>query len=286
MSSFMKSGVYINNYIDPVEIPINDEFSLTQIFECGQCFRWKKLGDEHYSCIAQGYETEFSFRNGVLKAYCTEDIFDKFWKNYLDIDRDYAAIRRQVSIDEQTKKCVEYGAGIRILQQDPWEALCSFIISQCNNIPRIQGIIDKLCRGYGDKIGPNSFSFPAPSVLSKLEVHELDFLRSGYRAPYIISAANAVESGEIDFDMLRDADTDTALKKLMTLPGVGIKVASCMVLFGLHKLDAFPIDTWMKKAIASLYGAGFDPRKAFGEYAGIAQQYIFYHTRETSRNKK
>ena len=263
-------------------MPIDDVFSLEQIFECGQCFRWQKLGKEKYKTVALGREVTFSYSYGSLKATCRADELEKIWKNYFDLDRDYAAIRALVSVDEKTAQCVKFGAGIRILKQDPWEALCSFIISQCNNIPRIQGIVERLCAMFGEKIGDNAFAFPAPSVLAVLDAQALAPIRSGYRAPYIISAARAVASGELDLEKLKTMPTSDAISALTSLPGVGIKVASCMALFGLHKLDAFPIDTWMKKALSEFYGRDFDPALAFGEYAGIAQQYIFYHTRESA----
>ena len=264
-------------------ISINDDFSLKQTFECGQCFRWRALGEEHYRGTAFGKTVEFELKNGVLSGNCSAYEFEKIWRPYLDLDRDYAEIRRLVSIDEKTADCVRYGSGIRILQQDPWEALCSFILSQCNNIPRICGIIDRLCETYGEPLGDGSYTFPCAEQIAMLRVEDLACLRSGYRAPYVLAAAQAVADGSLDFSKLSQMNAKEALSTLTALPGVGIKVASCMLLFGLHKLDAFPVDTWMKKAIIELYGKNFDPAKAFGEYAGIAQQYIFYHTRQNNR---
>jgi N-glycosylase/DNA lyase len=180
---------------------------------------------------------------------------------------------------------VEYGAGIRILRQERWEALCSFILSQCNNIPRIKKIIETLCAYFGapvDFMGRSYFTFPTAEQIAALSPEDLAPLRSGYRAPYVIAAARAVASGELDLDALAGTDTATARAALKALPGVGDKVANCAILFGLHQLDAFPIDTWMKKAISANFGDGFDP-KIFSPYAGIAQQYLFYHARETGR---
>jgi N-glycosylase/DNA lyase len=173
-----------------------------------------------------------------------------------------------------------FGAGIRILRQDPWETLCSFILSQCNNIPRIKRLVETLCALFGDPIpgARNAFAFPSPQRLAGLRETDFAPLRAGYRAKYILSAANAVASGALNLAELAASTPDAALASLKTLPGVGDKVAACAVLFGLHMLDAFPVDTWMKKAIARHYGAGFDPA-IFAPYAGIAQQYMFYYER-------
>jgi len=264
-------------------IKLDDDFSLMQTFECGQCFRWRAIDEEHYYGVAFGKAIEFCLHDNVLSGTCSMDEFERIWKPYLDLDRNYAEIRQTVSIDEKTTACVQYGSGIRILQQEPWEALCSFILSQCNNIPRICGIIDRLCCTFGDPLDDKNYSFPSAERIASLTIEDLACLRSGYRAPYILEAARAVADGKIIFDDLRNMNAHQALDILTDLPGVGVKVASCMLLFGLHKLEAFPIDTWMKKAIRELYGNDFDPNKAFGEYAGIAQQYIFYHTRQTNR---
>jgi N-glycosylase/DNA lyase len=179
------------------------------------------------------------------------------------------------------KRATDFGAGIRILRQDKWEALCSFIISQCNNIPRIKKIVETLCSTFGDPVelnGKTFYTFPSADRVASLEAEDLAPLRCGYRAPYIIDAARAVASGELNLEELSRKDFNTALKTLKSLNGVGDKVANCVILFGLCMLNAFPIDVWMKKAIKEHYGDGFDP-KIFGDYAGIAQQYMFYYAR-------
>ena len=214
----------------------------------------------------------------LLRLNIYIEFLSAFWAKYLDLDRDYAAIRRAVSVDAQTARCADSGAGIRILRQEPWEALISFIISQCNNIPRIQGIISRLCALYGEIID-GGFAFPTPEALSCLSIEDLAPLRCGYRAPYILSSAQAVSGRSLDLSALESANTETILRALLALPGVGIKVASCVLLFGFHRLEAFPVDTWIRKALKQDYGPDFDPAKAFGPYAGIAQQYIFYHAR-------
>lgn len=260
------------------KMKISDVFSLDQTFSCGQCFRWERLDRECWRGTAYGKTVTFYFDTSYLYASCDEAELSAFWAKYLDLDRDYAAIRRAVSVDAQTARYADSGAGIRILRQEPWEALISFIISQCNNIPRIQGIISRLCALYGEKID-GGFAFPTPEALSRLSIEDLAPLRCGYRAPYILSSAQAVSGGSLDLAVLESADTETILRALLALPGVGIKVASCVLLFGFHRLEAFPVDTWIRKALKQDYGPDFDPAKAFGLYAGIAQQYIFYHAR-------
>lgn len=259
---------------------LQDTISLAQIFECGQCFRWDALGPESYRGVAFGREVSMSIEDGYLSVSCPQEEFDAVWRPYLDLDRDYAAIRATVSIDERTAQAVAYGAGLRILRQEPWEALCSFILSQCNNIPRIRGIISRLCAAYGAEIGDAVFAFPTPERIASVSEEELrSVLRCGYRAPYLLAAARAAADGMLDWDKLRALPTAEAKAWLKALPGVGEKVANCMLLFGLGKLDAFPVDVWMRRAIRALYGKEFDPADAFGAYAGIAQQYLFYQAR-------
>ena len=200
------------------------------------------------------------------------------------MDTDYAAARESVMIGDYLTECAEYGAGIRILRQDKWEALCSFIISQCNNIPRIKGIVEKLCALFGEAFDTPwgvRYSFPPASRVALLEEPELAPLRAGYRAAYIIGAARAVASGVVDLEYAASLCGNEARKYLKGLNGVGDKVANCAVLFGLHRMDAFPVDVWIKRALKEHMPAGFDPA-SLGEYAGLAQQYMFFAERERS----
>ncbi|MDR0839076.1 MAG: DNA-3-methyladenine glycosylase 2 family protein [Oscillospiraceae bacterium] len=241
-------------------------------FECGQCFRWD--ADESgadscsYSGVAFGKTARVYERDGKVLLEASPGDFEAVWRDYFDLDEDYAAIREKVGIDGHMRRAAEFGAGIRILRQDRWEALCSFIISQCNNIPRIKKIISALCANFGEEIAAGVYSFPSAERLAALTEPDLAPLRAGYRAKYIIGAARAFAEGR---------ELDTA-EKLLELEGVGKKVASCVALFGLHDLDAFPIDTWVKKALAKRFSPDFDP-KIFSPYAGVAQQYMFYYER-------
>lgn len=264
-----------------VEITGVSDFDPERIFECGQCFRFDPDGHGGYTGVAMG--RVLRVRRAGDSVYLSGDIndFEKVWRGYFDMDRDYTAIRESLAIDDYMEAATLFGAGIRILRQDRWEALCSFIISQCNNIPRIKKIIERLCRSFGDPVefeGGTYYTFPGADRLAGLAEKDLDVIGSGYRSPYILNAARAVSGGELDLDALAEADYDTAVRELMKLHGVGKKVANCVILFGLQMLNAFPVDVWIKKAITGQYGNDFDPA-VFGEYAGIAQQYIFYYAR-------
>ena len=263
------------------------DFDLPRIFECGQCFRWNADENGVYTGVAFGRAARIEKRGGEILISGSAEDFENIWRGYFDLGLDYAAIRQSLCINDYMCEATAFGAGIRILRQDMWEALCSFIISQCNNIPRIKKIIETLCRLYGrpfSEIGGDFFSFPDAGTLAGLSPDDLAPLRCGYRAPYIISAARAVSEGRIDLDALSKGDPDTALRTLKTLNGVGDKVANCAVLFGLHMLDAFPVDVWMKKAIRNHCGPDFDP-SVFSPYAGIAQQYMFYYERSGPGSK-
>lgn len=257
------------------------ELDPVKTFECGQCFRWNADENGVYTGVAGGRAARVVTENGRVYIKSTREDFDNFWREYFDLDLDYEAIRLGFDAGDYLRRCAEFGAGIRILRQERWEALCSFIISQCNNIPRIKKIVETLCRCFGGAVeleGETLYSFPSAAVLARLEERDLAPLRCGYRAEYIIHAARAVDSGALDLDALAQTDTDTAMKALLSVRGVGRKVANCAVLFGLGHMDAFPIDVWMKRALAEHFPPDFDP-KTLGPYAGLAQQYIFYYAR-------
>jgi len=271
-----------------VEIICRDDFDLVKIFECGQCFRWNMDEKGVYTGVALGKAARIRMENDRIYISGTVEDFEKIWYRYFDFGRNYAEIRSKLQVDDYMKDASAYGAGIRILNQDRWEGLCSFIISQCNNIPRIKKIVETLCRCFGDETeldGEKFYTFPSAAKIAKLQVEDLAPLRCGYRAPYIIDAAKAVASGEVDLDRLAEGSVENAISVLKKMNGIGDKVANCVVLFSLQMLSAFPIDVWMKKAIDEHYGKGFDV-KIFGEYAGIAQQYMFYYQRERDKSAK
>jgi len=264
-----------------VEITGASDFDLNRTFQCGQCFRWNADDRGLYTGVANGRVTRLRRDGKSVFITCSLFDFETVWYDYFDLGRDYAEIRRRICIDDFMREAALFGAGIRILRQDSWEALCSFIISQCNNIPRIKKIIETLCREFGDRIEFESgeyYAFPPAERLAALDEKDLAPLRCGYRAEYIIGAAAAVAGGTINLEVLSQSPADDARASLQRIRGVGDKVADCTALFGLNMLDAFPVDVWMKRAVAQHYSPGFDPG-IFHPYAGVAQQYIYYYIR-------
>lgn len=259
------------------------EIDLFKTFECGQCFRWQYDENNVYTGVAYGKVLRI-WREDQLILCDTEAENLAFWRSYLDLDADYEGASALFTEPEHLRKCAEYGAGIRILRQEPWETLCSFIISQCNNIPRIKKIIAALCRLYGRQLQEGLYSFPDAQAIASLSEQDLAPLRCGYRAQYILSAARAVSSGSLRFDELAVMPADEAMRIIKGVYGVGDKVANCFMLYGLHRMDSFPIDVWMKRALKQHFPADFDP-VALGSWAGLAQQYIFFYARESSAHK-
>lgn len=262
-----------------------DEMDIAKTFECGQCFRWNAGDDGGYWGIAMGHPARV-WNDGSL-VYIKSDVGLELWRDYFDLGRNYAQISREFKGSEYLDQCVAHGRGIRILRQNPWEALCSFIISQCNNIGRIKGIVERLCQHFGNETvfeGRRFYTFPSAETIAGLPDGALDVLRCGYRAAYIKTAAIAVTTGSLDMEALIACDSPAAKRQLMELSGVGEKVANCVVLFGLHHMEAFPIDVWIRRALTEHFPAGFDPA-SLGPYAGLAQQYIFYYARSTRAGK-
>lgn len=274
-----------------VEIENVDFFDIFQTFDCGQTFRFEKVGERCVEGIAHGKLLRLTEKDGKIITNATADEFESIWKRYLALDKEYDKINGYFANgdDEVLKAAAIYGKGIRILRQDPWEALCSFIISQNNNIPRIKKIISALSESFGESFeyeGKTFYSFPSAQALCDAGVDKIFALKTGFRAKYIADAAEKVVSGEIDLKKIEALSTDEAMKELLKIKGVGPKVASCALLFGFDKTDAFPVDVWVKKVFAKYYPDGFDVA-SFGDSAGIAQQYLFYYERwqNISENK-
>ena len=255
------------------------DFTLAETLDCGQAFRWKENPDGSFSGAAYGKLVTLTLDGGTLVIDgADDDDYKNIWEGYFDLSRDYSAIRASLSeIHPTMRDAAAYAPGIRILSQEPWEALCSFVISQNNNIPRIKLIIERLCRTFGEQIEGDWYSFPSAETLAALTPDDLAPIKAGFRSRYIIDAAQKVACGDVRLEPLRTADIETARQELMKITGVGIKVANCTLLYGLHRLDCFPLDVWMKRAMAVLFPE-LEP-EAFGEYGGIAQQYIFHYSR-------
>lgn len=269
-----------NNNVE-IKIPAAG-FDAIKTFECGQCFRWERDEKGTYTGVAYGRAARVSSRGGAYFLYCENNDYEEVWRDYFDLSVDYDTHIKTLSENPLIREALEYGSGIRILRQEPWETLISFIISQCNNIPRIKSIIHTLCRLYGERFefdGEVYFAFPSAERIAALSDNDLDMLRAGYRANYIKQAAEKVLSLILDLNALNKLSTDDAKGELKKLCGVGDKVADCVLLYGYHRLDAFPVDVWMKRAIKEL-GIDFD---GFGEIKGLAQQYAFHYIRNLRR---
>ncbi|MCL2519010.1 MAG: DNA-3-methyladenine glycosylase 2 family protein [Oscillospiraceae bacterium] len=251
-----------------------NDFNIRQIFNCGQCFRFNENPDGSVSGIAFGKFVTFT----------QESEYNEFWQHYLSLDVDYAQIKREIIErfhgDPTIKAAIEYGSGIRILRQEPWEMVCSFIISQNNNIPRIKKIIAEMSRVYGEPI-EGGYAFPTAEALYHAGIDGFAELKMGFRAKYVYDAAKKIVTGELNLDEVRLSSTQDALSLLQNVKGIGLKVASCALLFGFEKYDVFPIDVWVRRVIEKYYPNGLDI-DALGEYAGIAQQYLFYYERYTN----
>ncbi len=259
----------------------SENFSMAQICASGQNFRMEECGNNRYCLVALGRYLEAIQEGSNISFDCSPEEFDSVWKTYFDLETDYAAI---ISGIDQTDKyltaAAEYGKGIRILRQDLWEVMVSFLISQQNNIKRIRKCIRLLCENYGEKRtsqkGVAYFDFPTPDSLAKAQVEDLYACGLGYRSRYLYETANSVVHDEINLDKLWELDYDAAKKELVKLCGIGTKVADCICLCALHKTDAFPKDTHINKVLSAQYPDGF-PFEKYGQNSGILQQYLFYY---------
>ncbi|MFY9198310.1 MAG: DNA glycosylase [Acutalibacteraceae bacterium] len=268
----------VKQFCDSILIENPKVFSLSLCLDCGQAFRW-----EHKDGLWHGV-----VKNKVLKAkevdggvlfYTTLEDYNSIWHDYFDLARDYEKTLVDFKEDEKLKQAINEFCGIRILNQDPWEALCSFIISQNNNIPRIKGIIKRLCETFGEPLGEEDFAFPSPQTIAKLSLDDLAPLRAGFRNKYILDAAQKVATGEVDIYGLKNMSIETARSELIKIKGVGEKVAECTLLYGCGHINAFPKDVWVKRIMQEMYQDGLP--KCTDGVKGIAQQYLFHWRRNS-----
>ncbi len=278
MAKYNPKVVENNGNVEIYNVP---HFGLKETLDCGQAFRWSELDGNTWEGIALGRYMKIGHTDGVITLFgCTLAEYEQKWKRYFDFERNYGEIIEIISENEILKKCATENLGIRILRQDTWETLCSFIISQNNNIPRIKGIVERLCENFGEQLPNGGYAFPEPEKIASLTPEDLAPIRSGFRARYIIDGARKYVHREIDLDLIENGDIDDARKELMKITGVGIKVADCTLLFGFGRVDALPKDVWIKRAIEEYFNGEF-PACARG-YEGIAQQYLFNYIREHS----
>ncbi len=275
-----------------------DSFRLKDIFECGQCFRWNKNDDGSYIGVINNTVVKVQqYENRIEFTGSDNSEFEKVIKDYFDINTDYSNYKKDlIKVDQYMAESVEFGNGIRILNQDLWETIISFIISANNNIPRIKKIIENLSRTYGNKIvfeEKEYYSFPTMQSLSKASIQDLRKLGLGFRDKRIFNTTKMIMSGKIDLDGIKNMqDTDLMREKLLELDGVGPKVADCILLFALHRFDVFPIDVWVRRVMNDLYIHCTEEDRVnkreilkladekYGKIKGLAQQYLFYWKRE------
>lgn len=284
------------------------DFNIKQILECGQCFRWERISDTNYIIVAYRRVIEVIQEGSTVTILNTNmNDFNEIWKNYFDLDVNYEEVKEELSKDELLKKSVEFGYGIRILNQDPFEMLISFIISARNSIPLIMKTIKKISERWGDRIEYKDniyYAFPTPEQLKEVSLEEIKETGASFRSKYIVdtiskvnAALDAKNNGELteeleqfDLEYIKSLPVDECHKALQNFMGVGAKVADCIMLFSMSKHSAFPVDVWIKRAMIHFYLAPdvslnkirVFGREKFGELAGLAQQYLFYYARENN----
>lgn len=292
-------------------------FNIKQILECGQCFRWEKISDTNYIIVAFSRVIEVIQNNDEVTILNTnEEDFKNIWIKYFDLETDYSTIKSELAKDDILRKSVEYGYGIRILNQDPFEMLISFIVSARNSIPSIMKTIKKMSVEWGNEVeykGNKYYTFPTPQAIKKATLEEIQSTGASFRSKYIISTIErvnlAIETKEdmicnqdkytsqerpeildYDLDYIKNLDDDACHVALQKFMGVGAKVADCIMLFSMGKHSSFPVDVWIKRAMIHFYVAPdvtlpkmrIFARDKFGSLSGLAQQYLFYYARENN----
>lgn len=262
-------------------LPLPPCLDLAQTLDCGQAFRWRPsdADPDRWEGAALGRALSLRQSGGALEADCSLEDWERIWAPYFDLDEDYALIQAELAeLSPVLAEAAAFAPGIRILRQGPWEALCTFILSQNNNIRRIRGLVAEFCQRFGPEIPHSSLrGFPSAERTAALSSEDLAPLRMGYRAPYLLDAAQKVARGEIRLEEIQKEPPAFGREQLRKIRGVGPKVAECALLYGFHKTECFPMDVWMKRAMTVLL-PGVRPED-FGKNAGLAQQYIFHYSR-------
>ncbi len=292
-------GDYSSVYMRDEDVVVEGvrNLKLQHIFECGQCFRWSEQDGNYTGVVGEKMLQVMQRGDNIVLKGTTMEEFKTFWSDYFDLNKDYSLIKKALKKDNIMERALKFGFGIRILQQDMWETLVSFIISANNRIPMIKRTIERLCSTYGspvEKWGRTFFTFPTPERLACLSKEDLALCGCGYRSEYIIKTAKRVASSKFDLKSIKDMDYREARRTIMELPGVGPKVGDCILLFSGGKPEAFPIDIWIKRVMEYFYfpqGASMKriydfAMEYFGPLAGFAQQYLFYYARELGIGRK
>ena len=280
-----------------------ESFNMIHIFECGQCFRWEIQPDNSYTGIIKDAVINVKEENNqiIFTGNSINSNFENIIKEYFDLDTNYSEYKDKLSqVDDYLKESISFGEGIRILKQDLWECIISFIISANNNIPRIKKIIERLSLNYGNKIefdGREYYTFPSPEELSKASIEDLRKLGLGFRDKRIFNTTKMILEKQVDLEKIKNMKTtDEMREELLKLDGVGPKVADCILLFALKRVDVFPIDVWVRRVMNDLYIHNEDEEKVnkkelqklaeekFLGLSGIAQQYLFYWKRENGKS--
>lgn len=278
----------LTEYENGVFVEGLDHFNPTHIFECGQCFRWNRETNASYTGVAMGRVINVSIHgDGFYFDHTNKDEFLEIWAPYFDLDRDYGKIIKEINKDPIIHSAIQFGSGIRLLSQEPFETVISFILSQRCSIPKIKKVVELLCASFGKKImynGKAYYTFPKPETLARLSKEDLAVLRCGYRDEYILEAARMVAGGTLDLTALYAMSYQDAKDALLKIKGIGNKIALCILLFAYKKYSAFPVDTWTKKVMERYQVSEKDIEtfcfNYFGSKAGFAQQYLFYCERE------
>ncbi len=284
----------IESFNEGIIIKDVENFELDHIFECGQCFRWNKEPNGNYIGVAYGKVIEVEKKGTQVKIYnINEEEFNDIWCDYFDLKRNYTVIKEKFKLDPLLKRSVDFGYGIRLLQQEPFELTISFIISSNNRIPMIKRAINNLSEKWGKTIeykGKTYYTFPTAADLEEATIEEIQSCSLGFRSKYVKNTVHQVYTGEVNLELIKAAEDDICHEELKKLSGIGPKVADCIMLFSMQKYSAFPVDVWVKRAMQFFYLAPdvslpkirTFARDKFENLAGFAQQYLFYYARENN----
>lgn len=277
-----------------MKIKVDETFNIHDILECGQAFRYTRIETSTYLVIASGKRLRVVQIEDEVELSCTQTEFETFWQGYFDLEINYKTLQQELVVKEsKLEQYITKKPGIRILKQAPFEMMMTFILSQNKSMPQIMQLVNRLAEHYGTRLEDDwgfYYAFPEVEQLSSVSEEDFRALKVGFRAPYLVDAISKVMDKTVDLERLQSLTTEEARTMLLQVKGIGRKVSDCILLFGYHRMDVFPLDVWMKRALTKLYfqeGAKVSDQvmlkkaeETFGHLSGIAQQYIFYGTVE------